>query len=118
MSFTLNTKEYEFDSSLGSADAARYTGPNHDFAGKDLIDLRRSWPKPSGDYPGNAKTHTKFVRQMTDGTNPVGDAIAKVEFQYPSTAAVAEVDSLTDDVAAWVSSAIYKAMQKDADITH
>lgn len=118
MSLTFNTKTYDFDSNLGSPDAARYTGPNHSFAGRDLLDLRRSWPKATADYPGNAKTQSKLVRQMTDGTNPVGEAIVKVDFQYPATAATAEVDALVDDLASLVALAIYKAMQKDADISH
>lgn len=117
MSLTINTKTYNLDGNL-SPDSARYAGPDQSYSGRDHLDLKRTFPKPTADYGGNARAQAKFVRTMSDGTDPVSEAIIDIRVQVPADSAVAEVTSLVADVASFVGGADFLSQITDLDITY
>lgn len=117
MSVTLNTKTYDVDAYL-SANKVRYTGPAEALGVKDRFDLGRTYPKPTADYAGNARSQVKFVATLTDGTDEVGDAIVDIRIQVPVGVASAEVDALLDDAGDFLLSANAQTLAKNLDITY
>lgn len=117
MSITLNTKTYGVDTFL-SPNKVRYNGPGEALGMKDRIDLGRTYPKPTADYAGNARSQMKFTATLTDGTDPVGDGIVDVKVQIPVGVASAEVDALLDDAGDFLISAVAQAVAKALTINH
>lgn len=118
MSLIFNTKTYANEQGSSGVDAARYYGPLQDLATRDHLDLRRTWPKPTETYGGNAKTQAKFTRTFTDGTSAAGNGFCNIQMSLPAVSAEAEVDAFVADFAAFVGSAAFLALVKDLKISH
>ncbi len=102
MSITVNTKAYSLDTTQ-TPDSNLYTGPNHTFANKDTLVLKRTAPKATATFPGVARSTAKFTRSVTVGTEKY-DAIIEVNCSLPSGMAKADVDSLRDDIGDLINS--------------
>jgi len=116
MSFTLNTKTYAEDVQL-SINAKRYTGPAQDNDTLDIVDAKRTDPKPSGDFNGQSKGSLKLTRTMTDGTVNIGNGLIQLSVSVPADAVSSETDALIDDAAAWLATASAKSLLVDRKIT-
>lgn len=117
MSLTINTNVYEFDTSR-TPDSARYHGPNHTISSNDYLELKRSKTAATTDFAGMARGYTKFSRAITDGTDPLGDAIVNITFAIPVGSAEAEIDDLVADSAAAVAHAFQLTLVKNHDIKY
>jgi hypothetical protein len=91
----INTKTYAFDSN--TADAAKYAGPGNDFDSKDILELKRTAPKPTSTFPGVARSSAKFSRTVVINSVPY-TMIAEASFSIPVGALAADIDSIRDDL--------------------
>lgn len=70
-----------------------YTSDEHSFATLDTLTLYRTFPKASGNYPGQAKAALKFSKIALvpgiDGSNVFGPFIVEVSFSMPVGATTA-----------------------------
>jgi hypothetical protein len=96
MTVTVNTKAYAFDTNL-TPDSGRHLGPAHTFQDKDYLDLKRTAPKPSGDFLGVARASAKFVRTITLASGQRVDAIVECVASLPVGMTQAQIDSIRDD---------------------
>lgn len=64
-----------------------YIGPNHSVAAPNTMSFYRTQPKPTGNFPGMAKTAAKFSEAQAvtgnDGSDLVAPAIVEVSFAFP-----------------------------------
>lgn len=104
MSLTVDLDTYERDTER-SPNHVRYTGPNADLSTKDQVDLKRTPPKPTATYAGQARSSFKLTRTMTDGTDPVGDGLIEISTSFPVGSATAEQAAMIDDAAAFAATA-------------
>lgn len=111
MSLTVNAKTYANDVSR-SPDSFRYLGPVHDGDSNDTIDLYRTAAKPTATYSGNTRSRAKLTRAVTDGTAQIGDMILDVSVSVPVGAVSAQVDSVINDLAAWLATTAAKNLIK------
>lgn len=111
MALTVNAKSYANDTSR-TADSFRYLGPVHDGDSNDTIDLYRTSAKPTTTYAGNTRARVKLTRAVTDGTVQLGDMLFDVNFSVPVGAASGQVDSVINDLAAWLATTAAKSLVK------
>lgn len=119
MSVVLNTKAYEADIAV-SPNQVPYKGPANNLTVKDRFDLYRVEPKGTTTFSGVGRSRAKFVRTLTltSAKTETGDAIADISVSIPVGASIANIDSLADDIGAFTSSAAFKLLLKNLDITH
>lgn len=64
-----------------------YIGPNHSVASPNTMSFYRTQPKPSGNFPGMAKTAFKFSEAQSvtgnDGSTIIAPAIFEGSFALP-----------------------------------
>jgi hypothetical protein len=96
MTITVNTRAYTFDVNP-SADSARYVGPANDFDTKDILELKRTPPKPTTTFPGVARASGKFSRTVVIGGVSY-TALVEVNTSLPVGMAEADVDLIRDDM--------------------
>lgn len=116
MTITLNTLAYNQDAFV-TPNKVRYTGPAHTFQIKDIIDLGRTAPKPSGTFPGMARTSSKFVETVTLADGQKVDNIIEVTSSFVVGTTDAQVDALRDRAGDWVISSDAGLLMKKHDIT-
>jgi hypothetical protein len=116
MSLTVNLDTYSADS-FGS-NSVGYIGPAKTSSTKDDLVLRRTAPKPTSVFSGVARAQAKLTRTvaLTGALTPTGDQIADLSFSLPVGIAAADVDSLCDDLGAFVASAEFKTHLKSQKI--
>lgn len=97
MSLTVSTKSYTLDRS--QPDAISYKGPAHTLSIKDLIELKRVYPKPVKGFAGVARPTIKVVKTvlLADGVTHA-DAIVNVTGSFPVGMSDADVGLMVDDV--------------------
>lgn len=112
MSLSINAKTYTADSF--STDGIGYIGASHTASVKDACTLRRTKPKASLSYSGNGRTSAKLTRTfvLTNAITVTGDAIIDVQVSVPVGYASADVDTLLNDMGAFVASASFKSHVK------
>jgi len=115
MPLSVNTLAYANDTSR-SPDSFRYLGPANTFSVKDWLDVWRKAPIATADSAGKARSMGKLTRTMTDGTDPVGDGILKLESSIPADAARSEQEAMIDDFATWLLTAEAKDVLLDHEI--
>lgn len=115
MSYTINTKSYDFDSQR-SVDSLRFIGPANTLSVKDYVDVKRTSPKPTADFAGQGKASYKLTRTLTDGTDPVGSGLIEVSVSFPVGSSSTEQDAMVDDTAVWLATASAKSLLEDHDI--
>lgn len=71
-----------------------YTAETHTLANPDTLSFYRTFPKTSGNYPGQAKAAVKFSRNIVvtglDGSDVLGPQIIEVSVSNPVGATVAQ----------------------------
>lgn len=116
MSLSVNAKTYALDSS--TANAANYAGPAHTLSVKDLIKLARVAAKPTATLSGVSRTEAKLSRTLTltGALTPAHDAIGNFSMSVPVGAAAADIDSMLNDMGAYIASAAFKTHVKSQQI--
>jgi len=116
MSLSVNAKTYALDSS--TANAVSYAGPIHTLSAKDLVKLSRVAAKPTAVLSGVSRTEAKMTRTLTltGALTPAHDAIGTFSMSVPVGAAAADIDSILNDMGAYVASAAFKTHVKSQQI--
>lgn len=112
MTLSINAKTYTGDAyGVGSVG---YVGPSHTLSLKDYAKLARIAPKPTTTNSGVGKTSSKLTRTLalTGALTPTWDAIIDVSVSIPVGAASGDIDTLLNDIGAFVASATYKTHVK------
>jgi hypothetical protein len=117
MSLTVNATTYAPDS--GSANTASYRSSTHTVTTKDEVRLARTPPKPTSTFSGVGRTSAKLTRTLTltGALTPTWDAILDVQISVPVGFTAANVDSMLNDMGAYVASAPFKLHVKNQQIT-
>lgn len=115
MTVTVNTKAYTFDTNP-TPDTGRHLGPAHTFAVKDILDLKRTAPKPTADFDGVARSAAKFARTVTLASGKKAEAIAEGSFSIPVGMSDADIDALRDDLGDYLIASVGGDLVKKHDI--
>jgi hypothetical protein len=110
----LNTRTY--NRHRGLPDSVFYAGPAHTFSTTDLVELKRTDPKPVKDNAGVAKPLFRINRTVSTGVEQTGVAIVTLQASLPVGMASADVDGLLADLAAYCTSNEAKSHFKSLDI--
>lgn len=116
MTITVNTRAYALDNASGNA--AVYTGPASTFSARDLLTLKRTAPKPSGDFAGVARAEAKMTKTvtLTGVTQTKGDAIVSISLALPVGMSEADVDTLKADIVSLAGTTNFKDLIWKHDI--
>lgn len=116
MSLVINAKTYAPDSY--QKDSVGYTGPAHTLSYKDYVRLLRTAAKPTVTLSGVARTDAKLTRTLTltGALTSTHDAILDVNMSVPVGAASADIDTMLNDMGAFVASAAFKTHVKSQAI--
>lgn len=117
MSLTINAKTYTADS-FGTS-AVGYIGSLKTVTVKDDVSLRRTAPKATAVFSGVGRTQAKMTRTLTltGALTPQGEALVDISVSVPVGFASADVDSLLNDMGAFLASASFKAHVKTQQIS-
>jgi hypothetical protein len=118
MSLTVNAKTYVTDGT--TKDAVSYAGPLNTLSVKDIVRLARTAPKPTSTFSGVARSQAKLTRTLplTAALTPTADAILDIQAQVPVGAVAADIDTICNDMGAYVASASFKSLLKNLLITY
>lgn len=118
MSLSINAKTYTADQF--GADAVGYAGPNHTLTVVDKTQLSRVGPKATASFSGVGRTQAKLTRTLglTGVLTPSGNAIITVNVSMPVGSAGADIDTLLNDMGAFVASASFKTHVKNQQISY
>lgn len=116
MSLTVNAKTYTADQY--SNNAVIYVGPAHTLSVADDIRTGRVAPKPTSTFSGVGRTSCKLSRTLTltGALTPTGGAILEINVSVPVGAASGDIDTLLNDMGAFLASATYKTHVKGLQI--
>lgn len=97
MALTISTKTYSSDRI--QADAVAYAGPGNSLSAQDIIELKRTYPKPVGDFGGMARPGFRIVRTVPLNGDAATTALASLTFTgaFPVGMAEADIESLIAD---------------------
>lgn len=118
MSLSINTKTYTADSF--DKNRVIYAGPSNTVTVKDTFNLSRVAPKPTKDFAGVARSSGKLTRTLTvtnGGVSSAADGIVDFQTSIPVGAAAADIDAFLNDLGAFIASATYKTIVKNAQIS-
>lgn len=94
MSITISTKTYNQDRI--APDAITYAGPAHTVTTQDVLELKRTYPKPTKESAGVARPYAKISRSVTIG-DKTEKLILTLSGSVPvGTSSSAITDALTD----------------------
>lgn len=116
MSLTINAKTYNADSF--QQNAVGYIGSLKTVSTKDDVVLRRTAPKPTDVFSGVGRTSAKMTRtfSLTGAKTASSDAICEISISVPVGYAGADVDSLLNDMGAFLASASFKTHVKSQQV--
>ncbi len=116
MSLTVNAKTYAGDSFGGNL--VGYSGPAHTLSVKDYVKLARTAPKPIATFSGVGRTSAKLTRTLTltGALSPTHEGILDIGVSIPVGAASADIDTMLNDMGAFLASASFKAHVKAQQI--
>lgn len=117
MSLSINAKTYTADSY--QQNTVGYIGSAKTVSVKDDVVLKRAGPKPTAVFSGVGRTEAKLTRTLTltGALSPTGDAILSISVSIPVGAASADVDSMLNDMGAFLAAATFKTHVKSQQIT-
>jgi hypothetical protein len=117
MSLTVNAGTYNLDSYV-SKDQVAYIGPAKTVSVKDDVKLSRTAPKPTVTFSGVGRTSAKLTRTLTltGSLTPTGDAICQIDVSVPVGYTAANIDTLLNDMGAFLASATFKTHVKSQQI--
>lgn len=112
MTASVNSKTYSADSF--AANSIGYTGPNHTTSVKDYLRLSRVAPKPTVSFSGVGRTTAKMTRTLalTGALTAAHEAISAFDVSIPVGYTAADVDTLLNDMGAYIASAAFKTHVK------
>jgi hypothetical protein len=118
MALTINAKTYTAD--LFGTSAVGYVGSGHTVSVKDDVRLSRVAPKPTSTFSGVGRTSAKMTRTvtLTGSLNPSWDTILDVQVTVPVGMASADIDTLLNDMGAFLASASFKTHVKGQQISY
>lgn len=118
MALTINAKTYNADSF--QQNAVGYIGPLKTVTMKDEVFLRRTAPKPTSVFSGVGRTSAKMTRTfaLTGALTPTGDAILEISVSVPVGYASTDVDTLLNDMGAYLVSTAFKTHVKSQQIAY
>lgn len=117
MSLTVNAGTYTADSF--NKDYVGYIGAAKTVTVKDDVKLARTAPKPTSVFSGVGRTSAKLTRTLTltGALTPTGDAIVDIQVSVPVGYTAANVDTLLNDMGAFLASASFKLHVKSQQIS-
>lgn len=117
MSLSINAKTYNADSF--NKDSVGYIGTLKTVTIKDDAKLLRTAPKPTTTFSGVGRTTAKLTRThtLTAALTPTGDSLIEVNCVVPVGVAGADVDTLLNDMGAFVASASFKLHVKSQQVS-
>jgi hypothetical protein len=118
VALTINAKTYNADSY--AQNAVGYIGSAKTVTVKDDVILRRTAPKPTSVFSGVGRTSAKMTRTLTltGALTPTGEAILEISVSVPVGYASADVDTLLNDMGAYLASASFKTHVKSQQISY
>lgn len=118
MALTINAKTYTADSF--QKDSVGYIGTAKTVSVKDDVKLARTAPKPTEVFSGLGRTQAKMSRTLTltGAKTATGDAILTIDVAVPVGFAGADVDTLLNDMGAFLSSASFKTHVKSQQVSY
>lgn len=118
MSLTVNAATYNTDSF--AANQIGYIGPAKTVSVKDDVKLSRTAPKPTSTFSGVGRTSAKLTRtlSLTGALTPTGDAIVDIQVSVPVGYTAANIDTLLNDMGAFLASASFKTHVKSQQISY
>lgn len=116
MALTINAKTYTADAY--QKDSVGYIGAGKTVSVKDDVVLRRTAPKATGTFSGLGRTTAKLQRTLTltGALTPTGDAGVQIDVFVPVGYTAADVDTLLNDMGAFLASASFKTHVKSQQI--
>lgn len=117
MTLSVNAKNYTGNNY--GVNAVGYIGPSKTSSIKDDMSLKLAVPKPTSTFSGVARTESKLTRTvtLTGALTQSGDAILDINVTIPVGMASADIDTLLNDMGAFLSSATYKTHVKSQQIS-
>jgi hypothetical protein len=118
MALTVNAKTYTADAI--QKDSVGYTGTANTLSVKDVIRLARTAPKPTALLSGVARAEAKLTRTLalTGALTSTHDAILAIPVSIPVGAASADIDTMLNDMGAFLASATFKTFVKNLAINY
>jgi hypothetical protein len=116
MSLSVNAKTYAADS-VGP-NLVSYAGPAHTSSVDDKLSLGRTTAKPTTVFSGVVRSDGKLTRTLTltGALTPNAKAILEIKTSIPVGAAAADIDSMLNDMGAFLASATYKDVVKKSAV--
>lgn len=116
MSLTVSAKTYTLDS-VGP-NVVAYAGPAHTSSVDDKVHIGRTHAKPTAVFSGVVRSDGKLTRTLTltGALTPTAKAILEIKTSIPVGAAGADIDSMLNDMGAFLASATYKDIVKKSAI--
>jgi len=117
MSLTVNAKTFTPDSF--GVNAVGYIGSGKTVSVKDDVSLKRTAPKATDVFSGVGRTSAKMTRTLTltGAKTLASDAICEINVSVPVGYASGDVDTLLNDMGAFLASASFKAHVKSQQIS-
>jgi len=118
MSLSINAKTYTSDSF--QKDSIGYVGSGKTVTTKDDAKLSRVAPKPTVSFSGLGRTQAKLTRTLTltGALSPTGDTICSIDVSIPVGCAGGDIDTLLNDMGAFLASASFKTHVKNQQISY
>lgn len=118
MSLTINAKTFTADSF--QQNTVGYIGSGKTVSVKDDVQLKRVAPKATSTFSGVSKTQAKMTRTLTltSALTPTGDVILSIDVSVPVGAASGDIDTLLNDMGAFLASASFKTHVKSQQIAY
>lgn len=118
MTTSVNSKTYTQYSV--SPNLVGYSGPAHTASIKDLLNLGRTAAKPTPTFSGVVRSEGKLTRTLTltGALTTKGDAILEIKTSIPVGADATDIDTLLNDMGAYLASATYKTIVKNSLINY
>lgn len=116
MTVSVNAKVYTANNF--SLNAVAYNGPAKTASVKDDLKLLQTAPKPTTVFSGVGRTSARLSRTLTltGSLTPTGDAVLEINVSVPVGYTAADVDTLLNDMGAFLASASFKTHVKTPQI--
>lgn len=117
MSLSINAKTYTADSF--QKDSVGYIGTGKTVTVKDDAKLSRQAPKPTATFSGVSRTLAKLTRTLTltGALTPTWDGILNIDVNIPVGAASGDIDTMLNDMGAFLASATFKTHVKSQAVS-
>jgi hypothetical protein len=117
MTLSINAKTYTGNNF--AANSVGYNGPTKTASSKDDAQLVQTAPKPTDSFSGLGRTRAKLTRTLTltGAKTTTGDAIITIDVAVPVGYTGADVDTLLNDMGAFLASATFKTHVKTPQIS-